>query len=281
MGSTHPPLESLMTFSQKCLEGFELSRLNHISILRKEFREIVEEWIEIEIEARLARWIFEARQAIGTGGIPDQTTVPELVPPRFVLRALPHGAGHLVPPDDGGLALSFSYDTMFELRDGVRIGVRLPFRRIPVSQDASAALRALEYFARCEAGSIREDPIDLLNCQLPGSLPRCPLLRFPGALGLQPSRKVFSAMIPAPSNTDQLEHCAAGRASGLPVTARAMSVARPGLHIIQRPRRRPTTYLGRRSFAVTSSRSHFPSFLPVRLSQRESSVRRAAVLLRN
>ena len=31
MGSTHPPLESLLRFSQNCLEGFELSRLNRIA----------------------------------------------------------------------------------------------------------------------------------------------------------------------------------------------------------------------------------------------------------
>lgn len=48
MGSTHPPLESLLRFSQNCLEGFELSRLNRIANLRKEFQEILAEWIEFK-----------------------------------------------------------------------------------------------------------------------------------------------------------------------------------------------------------------------------------------
>ena len=55
MGSTHPPLESLLKLSQNCLEGFELSRLNRISNLRKEFHDVLVEWIEFEIEARFAR----------------------------------------------------------------------------------------------------------------------------------------------------------------------------------------------------------------------------------
>jgi hypothetical protein len=281
MGSTHPPLESLLTFSQKCFEGFELSRLNRISILRNDFLEIFEERVECEIDARLARWIFEARQAIGAGCVPDQTNVPELLPPGFASEALPHGAGDLVPPEDDRLALGFSFDSMFEFRDREDLGMRLPFRRVPVSQDASAALRSLEHFARCKIGSLGDNSIDALNCYAPGSLPRCPLLRFPEPDAMRASRRIVSPMSHALSSTIQSERCTVRRASVVPVTAQAISVAQPGSHLIQRPRRRSTTSLGRRLFVANSTRSHFPSVSAVCVSLRASSVRRTAVLLGN
>ncbi len=281
MGSTHPPLESLLTFTQKCLEGFELSRLTRISILRAEFLEIFEERVECEIDARLARWIFEARQAIGAGRVPDQTKVPELVPPGFALEALPHGAGGLVPPEGDRLGLGFSFDSIFEFRDREGLGMRLPFRRVPVSQDASAALRSLEHFALCEMGSMADNPIDVLNCYAPGSLPRCPLLRFLEPDAMRASRRIFSPMSHALSSTKQSERCTERQGSAVPVTAQAISVARPGLHLIRRPRRCPTTALGRRLFVANSTRSYFPSVSAVCVSLRASSVRRTAVPLRN
>jgi len=269
MGSTHPPLESLLTFTQKCLEGFELSRLNRISILRSEFLEIFEERVECEIDARLARWIFEARQAIGADCVPDQTNLPELVPPGFALEALPHGAGGLVPSEGDRLALGFSFDSMFEFRDRKGLGMRLPFRRVPVSQDASAALRSLEHFARCRIGSLGDKSIDVLNCYAPGSLPRCPLLRFPEPDAMRASRRMFSPMSHALSSTKQSERCTVRQASG-PVAAQAISVARPGLHLTEMPRRRSTTSLGRRLFVANSTRNHFPSVSAVCFSLRAS-----------
>jgi hypothetical protein len=281
MGSTHPPLESLLTFSQKCLEGFELSRLNRISILRKEFLEIVEERIEFEIDARLARWTAEARQAIGAGCDADQTNAFELVAPEFALRALPHGAGHLVPSVDGGLALNLPFDSMFEFQDRVGLGMRLPFSRVPISRDASAALRSLEYLARWRIGSLGDKSIDVLNCCAPGSLPRCPSPRFPEPDAMRASRRIFSAMRHAVPSAKRSEHCTVRLASVVPVTAQAISVARPGLHLIQRPRRHPTTPLGRRLFVTNSTRSHFPLVSAVCVSLRTSSARRTAVPLRS
>ena len=55
MGATRPPLDYLATCSQMSLESVELSRLNLASNLRKEFQEILDEWIESEVDARLAR----------------------------------------------------------------------------------------------------------------------------------------------------------------------------------------------------------------------------------
>jgi hypothetical protein len=59
MSATRPPLEYLVTCSQMSLESVELSRLNHASNLRKEFHQILEEWIDAEVDARLARSILD------------------------------------------------------------------------------------------------------------------------------------------------------------------------------------------------------------------------------
>lgn len=60
--SSPPPLEYLVTSSQAGLENFELGKMNKIANLRKELRDVVEEWIEAEIQSRLARWILECRR---------------------------------------------------------------------------------------------------------------------------------------------------------------------------------------------------------------------------
>jgi hypothetical protein len=63
MSATRPPLNYLITCSQMSLESIELSRLNLASNLRKEFQQILEEWIDSEVDARLARSILEWRRA--------------------------------------------------------------------------------------------------------------------------------------------------------------------------------------------------------------------------
>ena len=57
-----PQLHYLLHCSSASLEAFELARLNHIANLRKEFGDLVEEWIEAEVEARLSRWILDMRR---------------------------------------------------------------------------------------------------------------------------------------------------------------------------------------------------------------------------
>ncbi len=62
MGATRPPLDYLAHCSQESLESVELSRLNLAANLRKEFQEILNEWIESEVDARLARTILDWRR---------------------------------------------------------------------------------------------------------------------------------------------------------------------------------------------------------------------------
>jgi len=61
MSESRRRVEYLLRCSKPSLESFELSRLNQIANLRKEFRSLVEAWIEAEVEARLARWVLEHR----------------------------------------------------------------------------------------------------------------------------------------------------------------------------------------------------------------------------
>src|SRR6202040_860290 len=52
------PLEYLFTSSDASIESFHLSRLNTVANLRKELNEIFEEWVEAEVQARLAQWLL-------------------------------------------------------------------------------------------------------------------------------------------------------------------------------------------------------------------------------
>ena len=78
MGVTRPPLEYLATCSKIALESFELSRLNEASNLRKEVQQILQGWIDTEVDARLARWILESKQAQARDGL--QAAMAQPVP---------------------------------------------------------------------------------------------------------------------------------------------------------------------------------------------------------
>jgi hypothetical protein len=77
MIQTQPPVEYLLRCSNPSLEGFELSRLNRIANLRKELADLYEEWIQAEVEARLARWILNTRRQ----PVPLATALLEAAPP--------------------------------------------------------------------------------------------------------------------------------------------------------------------------------------------------------
>ena len=50
MPSAKPPVQYLAGASEISLESFELARLNRIANLRKELHQVMEEWIEAEVE---------------------------------------------------------------------------------------------------------------------------------------------------------------------------------------------------------------------------------------
>jgi hypothetical protein len=63
MGDTHALFHYLVTCSKNALESVELARLNQASNLRKELRQVLEDWIESEVDARLARRLLEYMRA--------------------------------------------------------------------------------------------------------------------------------------------------------------------------------------------------------------------------
>jgi hypothetical protein len=58
-----PTIEYLVASSKNSLEAFELAQLNQSSNLRKEFRQILDEWVQVEVDGRIARWILERQCA--------------------------------------------------------------------------------------------------------------------------------------------------------------------------------------------------------------------------
>lgn len=56
------PFQYLLECSQMSLEDFELDRLDRAANLRRQLRDIAEEWIDAEVEARLSRWVRENRR---------------------------------------------------------------------------------------------------------------------------------------------------------------------------------------------------------------------------
>ena len=281
MGSTHPPLESLLTFSQNCLEGFEHSRLNRISHLRKEIHEVVEEWIESEIDARLARWVLEGRQASEADSLSDQAARAEFFPPEFALRNRAHGAGELVSPSDELLPPEFPCDPIPELHVGDTLELQPPFRRAPVSQDASAALRSLEHSARCKVRSIGDHSMNLLNCHDPDSAQECVTLPFSVRDGLQAPSNVASPISDNPSSTNQREPYFVRYASAVPASGRSRGLLPSGLNLRPQSRRSTAYSLGRYTFVIGSGGRDLRALPPIRVSLRQFSLRRAAVFLRN
>lgn len=84
MGSACSPSDYLSTCSESAIESYELSRLNRAANLRKELRQLVDEWIDCEVEARLARWTLESRR----NGDRAELTPPEELPVAELPRQL-------------------------------------------------------------------------------------------------------------------------------------------------------------------------------------------------
>jgi hypothetical protein len=69
MSDTQQPLAYLLGSSENSLESFELTRLNRASNLRKEFLQLLDNWIRIEAEAKIARCLLEYRRTQAESGV--------------------------------------------------------------------------------------------------------------------------------------------------------------------------------------------------------------------
>jgi hypothetical protein len=79
MGNTQLSFEYLAMCSPSALESLELSQLNQASNLRKELWQIMQRWIESEVQAKVARWLLESRRSPGVQVAPgsSRATLPE------------------------------------------------------------------------------------------------------------------------------------------------------------------------------------------------------------
>ncbi|GAC1617826.1 MAG: hypothetical protein PVS2B2_02340 [Candidatus Acidiferrum sp.] len=64
---TQPPWEFLLSASRNSLQSYELSRLSHAANLRKEIAALVDQWVEENSAAMLARWLMEHREQPARG----------------------------------------------------------------------------------------------------------------------------------------------------------------------------------------------------------------------
>jgi hypothetical protein len=65
----------LLSASRNSLQSYELSRLSHASNLRKEIGQLLDNWLEENSSAMLARWLMEQREhSVHT---PERTSTPE------------------------------------------------------------------------------------------------------------------------------------------------------------------------------------------------------------
>ncbi|MFZ0036361.1 MAG: hypothetical protein WAK91_02995 [Candidatus Acidiferrales bacterium] len=62
MSDAKPPFHFIATCSTISLQSYELARLDAAANLRRQLQELTDQWIEAEVEARLARWALEHRR---------------------------------------------------------------------------------------------------------------------------------------------------------------------------------------------------------------------------
>jgi len=60
--SSQPPWEFLLSDSRSSLQSFELSRLSHAANIRKEITALLDQWLEENSSAMLARLLLQQRE---------------------------------------------------------------------------------------------------------------------------------------------------------------------------------------------------------------------------
>src|SRR5262249_52765672 len=61
LNPTQPPWEFLLSASKNTLQSYELTRLSHAANLRKEIGTLLDQYLEENSSAMLARWLMEQR----------------------------------------------------------------------------------------------------------------------------------------------------------------------------------------------------------------------------
>jgi hypothetical protein len=71
---TQPPWEFLLSASRTSLQSYELTRLSHAANLRKEIGTLLDQWLEENACAMLARWLMEQRERPATHALSELST---------------------------------------------------------------------------------------------------------------------------------------------------------------------------------------------------------------
>ena len=61
LNPTQPPWEFLLSASKNSLQSYELTRLSHAANLRKEIGTLLDQYLEENSSAMLARWLMDQR----------------------------------------------------------------------------------------------------------------------------------------------------------------------------------------------------------------------------
>lgn len=138
MSDISPPLDYLLSCSQSSLESLELSRLNLAANLRKQARQILEQCIQSEVDARMARWILEHRRMQCSGVGIDEPETAEKTPSssRSCLSAPVQAALPMAKNASSGTLRLPGFSTPARTPDGPRTAKR---RDAEISIAASAA----------------------------------------------------------------------------------------------------------------------------------------------
>lgn len=139
MKTTKMMLEYIASCSKTSLESFELARLNDRANLRKQMIEILDELIEVDVQARIAEWVLVQRrdreQGQGQGALrrpPQQTLRDAALRDSSGLRQL-----NSEPHDDAERAASMvNHPVIAALREA------LPDEPLHARQDKSQPAQA-------------------------------------------------------------------------------------------------------------------------------------------
>jgi hypothetical protein len=153
MKTTKMMLEYIASCSKTSLESFELARLNDRANLRKQMIEILDELIEVDVQARIAEWVLVQRRHGGRAQGQDGLRRP----PQQALRgaALPNANGlrQLNPEadDDTDLAASMAnHPVIAALRDALPDGPLRPRQeKLPPAQSNTPAPPASAQTSEC------------------------------------------------------------------------------------------------------------------------------------
>ncbi len=79
---TQPPWEFLLTASRNTLQSYELSRLGHAANLRKEISSLLDQYLDENANAMVARWLIEQRERSVRASDPESQPAEPPVAPR-------------------------------------------------------------------------------------------------------------------------------------------------------------------------------------------------------